>query len=190
MSRQEVATAEADPKTDALKSFERWSNYLLVTTVAAAGWVSSQSVSFEPEVLKSVTLGCFGVAIIFGIFTLALVPLIAQTMTKSDSSIHKVNVHFFLFGRDWYVYLTQACRPQHASFIVGIAFYCIGTVGRLVACCGGSDCRTGAGTALWAAALRNTANNIARLRGQTNMAHAQREASWRPETITDAIRTA
>jgi hypothetical protein len=40
------------------------------------------------------------------------------------------------------------------------------------------------------AALRNTANNIARLRGQTNMAHAQRDASWRPETITDAIHTA
>jgi hypothetical protein len=128
MSGQEVAITEADPKTDALESFERWSNYLLVTTVAAAGWVASDGVTFEPEIFQSVTLGCFGVAIIFGIFTLALVPLIAETMMKSDSSIYRVKVRFSLFTFDWYVYLTQACRPQHASFIAGIAFYCIGTV--------------------------------------------------------------
>jgi predicted transposase YbfD/YdcC len=52
-----------------------------------------------------------------------------------------------------------------------------------------STIRTGHGPQVMAA-LRNIANNITRLRGQTNMAHAQREASWRPETITDAIRTA
>jgi predicted transposase YbfD/YdcC len=52
-----------------------------------------------------------------------------------------------------------------------------------------STIRTGHGPQVMAA-LRNTANNMARLRGQKNMAHAQRDASWRPETITEAIRTA
>ena len=52
-----------------------------------------------------------------------------------------------------------------------------------------STIRTGHGPQVMAA-LRNTANNIARLRGQTNMAQAQRDASWRPETITEAIHTA
>jgi predicted transposase YbfD/YdcC len=52
-----------------------------------------------------------------------------------------------------------------------------------------STIRTGHGPQVMAA-LRNTANNIARLRGHTNMAHAQRDASWRPETITEAIHTA
>jgi hypothetical protein len=40
------------------------------------------------------------------------------------------------------------------------------------------------------AALRNTASNIARLRGLRNKANTQRDASWRPETITEAIHAA
>jgi predicted transposase YbfD/YdcC len=52
-----------------------------------------------------------------------------------------------------------------------------------------STIRTGHGPQVMAA-LRNTANNIARLRGDTNMAHVQRNASWRPETITEAIHAA
>jgi predicted transposase YbfD/YdcC len=52
-----------------------------------------------------------------------------------------------------------------------------------------STIRTGHGPQVMAA-LRNTANNMARLRGQRNMAHAQRDACWRPETITEAIHAA
>jgi hypothetical protein len=52
-----------------------------------------------------------------------------------------------------------------------------------------STIRTGHGPHVMAA-LRNTANNIARLRGHTNMARAQRNASWPPETINGAIRAA
>jgi len=39
------------------------------------------------------------------------------------------------------------------------------------------------------AALRNTAANVARLAGHTNIAAAQRDAAWSP-TITDALRAA
>jgi hypothetical protein len=62
----------------ALAVFKDWSNYLLVTTVAAAGWVGSDNVTFQHESLKTATLWCMGVSIVFGIFTLALVPLLAQ----------------------------------------------------------------------------------------------------------------
>ena len=40
------------------------------------------------------------------------------------------------------------------------------------------------------AALRNTATNIARLAGHTNIAAAQRDAAWSPTAITDALHAA
>ncbi len=52
-----------------------------------------------------------------------------------------------------------------------------------------SRIRLGAGPQLMAA-LRNTATNIARLAGHSNIAAAQRQAAWSPTTITDALRTA
>src|SRR3954449_4545283 len=48
-----------------------------------------------------------------------------------------------------------------------------------------SRIRLGAGPQLMAA-LRNTAANIARLAGHTNIAAAQRDAAWSPTAITDA----
>jgi predicted transposase YbfD/YdcC len=52
-----------------------------------------------------------------------------------------------------------------------------------------SRIRLGAGPQLMAA-LRNTAANIARLAGHTNIAAAQRDAAWSPTAITDALRAA
>lgn len=52
-----------------------------------------------------------------------------------------------------------------------------------------SRIRLGAGPQLMAA-LRNTATNIARLAGHTNIAAAQRTAAWSPTAITDALRAA
>ncbi len=60
-----------DPKTLALQTFERWSNYLLVTTVAATGWIASKNLEISPT-MKNASLWCFGVSIVFGILTLAL----------------------------------------------------------------------------------------------------------------------
>lgn len=52
-----------------------------------------------------------------------------------------------------------------------------------------SRIRRGAGPQLMAA-LRNTATNIARLAGHSNIAAAQRTAAWSPTAITDALRAA
>jgi predicted transposase YbfD/YdcC len=52
-----------------------------------------------------------------------------------------------------------------------------------------SRIRLGAGPQLMAA-LRNTATNIARLGGHSNIAAAQRAAAWSPNAITDALRAA
>lgn len=111
-------TEQVDTKLDALNLFEKWSNYLLVTTVAAAGWIASNGVTFASTALKSAALWPLGVSVIFGIFTLVLVPLIAEQV-KGGQSIYKVPVKFILLGTRWTLYLTQACRPQHALFILG-----------------------------------------------------------------------
>ncbi|WP_204014816.1 hypothetical protein [Virgisporangium aurantiacum] len=117
-----------DGRVAALESFKDWSNYLLVTTVAAAGWIASDNVTFWSTPLKSAALWSLGVSIVFGILALALVPLVAQQMQDSDQSIYHVRVCFKIFTRQCHAYLTQACRPQHVTFIVGIAFFCLGTV--------------------------------------------------------------
>jgi hypothetical protein len=66
----------------ALEAFSKWSNYLLVTTVAAVGWISSGHIKFRNAFLQSLILWCLGVSVIFGIFTLALVPLISEQAQK------------------------------------------------------------------------------------------------------------
>jgi hypothetical protein len=52
-----------------------------------------------------------------------------------------------------------------------------------------SRIRLGAGPQLMAA-LRNTATNIARLAGHSNIAAAQRTAAWSPTAISNALNTA
>lgn len=110
----------------ALEAFSRWSNYLLVTTVAAVGWISSGVIKFHTEFARSLSLWCLGGSVVFGIFTLALVPLIAEQARGPGGSIYKTKVHFKAFNFTCHAYLTQACRPQHALFIVGIVSYCWG----------------------------------------------------------------
>jgi hypothetical protein len=79
--------------------------------------------------LKEACIWSFGVSVIFGILTLALIPLIAHRINESHPSIYDVQVDFFVFGLSGKAYLTQACRPQHVSFMAGIVFYCLGAAG-------------------------------------------------------------
>jgi hypothetical protein len=140
MDRPIQQTQEAFPKQGegveknrfnpaALEAFSAWSNYLLVTTVAAVGWISSGHVKFRSDFFQSLSLWCLGVSVIFGIFTLALVPLISEQARKNDASIYSVKARFSIFGFQRGAYLTQACRPQHVLFIAGIIVYCWGVTG-------------------------------------------------------------
>lgn len=109
-----------------LEAFSKWSNYLLVTTVAAVGWISSGHIKFRNNFLQSLSIWCLGVSVIFGIFTSALVPLISEQAQKNDTSIYSVKAIFSIFRIPCHTYLTQACRPQHVLFIAGIIVYCWG----------------------------------------------------------------
>src|SRR4051812_32092286 len=128
---QKLKIEDVDPRRDSLQSFERWSNYMLVTTVAAVAWVASSKPDPSDDVattLWSAAVWCLGISIVFGIFTLALVPLVAHAMgkdPKNEDSIYHIKVTFELFQLPIRAFLTQACRPQHALFIAGVILYCI-----------------------------------------------------------------
>ena len=114
---------EVKQRLAALNSFKDWSNYLLVTTVAALGWV----VKYPTEFGRAWIIGFLGSSIVFGIFTLALIPLVAEGVT-AGKSFYDVKGKFkllFLWGPERTVRLKAVCWPQHVLFLAGIIMYTI-----------------------------------------------------------------
>ena len=115
-----------DRSIEALKLFKDWSNYLLVTTVAAIGWVSTRLDKGQLGLLQ-LSLWLLAASAILGVLTLAVIPLIAESLNldeqKVPTSIHETEVTSYVLNRKLRIYLPQFCRPQHVTFILGVAFY-------------------------------------------------------------------
>jgi hypothetical protein len=125
-----VNDASGDRRLEALESFGQWSNWLLVTTVAAVGWVAKAD--SRDSLTAAFAVWSLGISTLFGICTLALVPLVAEQMdaVSDRSSIFVVPVRFHAGGPALRtMYLTQACRPQHLSFILGVLLHCAAVTG-------------------------------------------------------------
>lgn len=105
----------------ALDSFKDWTNYLLVTTVAALGWVST-STSFSSPTLKAICIYAFAGSIFFAILTLAIIPQVGQIL-DGTRSIYYVYWRFYRIR----LRLTFLCFPQHVLFLLGIIVYAVGT---------------------------------------------------------------
>ena len=119
-----------DQQLKALEYFKDWSNYLLVTTVAALGWVSTQEEAVLPSFSKTWCIWLFAVSILFAILTLALIPHVAEGVTKSDKSFYDVRPKFHVFwlwGPLPSARLPWVCWPQHMLFLLGILLYAYGT---------------------------------------------------------------
>ena len=111
----------------ALEFFKDWSNYLLVTTVAALGWSSAADVDIS-DTARSWCVGLFAAPIAFGIFTLALIPLVTQKV-KNGQSVFEVQPEFDLLWLKVQVTsirLKHVCWWQHVLFLVGIVVYAAG----------------------------------------------------------------
>jgi hypothetical protein len=111
-----------EQKLKALDCFKDWSNYLLVTTVAALGWVAAK----ESGVHSIWVVWCLAISAILGIFTLALIPIVAEGIREDTKSIYDVRARFrplWMWGPELPARLKWACWPQHISFIVGILVY-------------------------------------------------------------------
>jgi hypothetical protein len=116
---------------NALASFKDWSNYMLVTTVAALGWVASTAhPAISPYCVRWVVV-CLDGSTLFAVFTLALIPIVAEGITKDTKSFYDVTANFdliFTVGPRIGLKLKWVCWWQHLLFLVGIAIYTVAHV--------------------------------------------------------------
>ena len=110
----------------ALGFFKDWSNFMLVTTVAALGWTAKIEDPSGNRWLRLASVACFAASIVFAVFTLALVPLVGEQIANGARSMYAVEAEFnvlWTIDSPWTLKLKHVCWPQHVMFILGIAFY-------------------------------------------------------------------
>ena len=120
-----------DAKTKALEFFKDWSNYLLVTTVAALGWIAGKdSIAFSGAGVRAVCIVALALSIVFGILTLALIPLVQEQRKPEHESNYDVPVTFRTWSKTWTggCTLKSLCFPQHVLFLLGIIAFALGTM--------------------------------------------------------------
>ena len=82
-----MAIDSIEQKLKALEAFKDWSNYLLVTTVAALGWVSTKDAPhFSRRWIRLWCIWSFASSVFLAILTLALIPHIAELIDGSKST--------------------------------------------------------------------------------------------------------
>jgi hypothetical protein len=113
-----------EQKLRALDAFKDWSNYLLVTTVAALGWVSTKDApNFRRDWVRALCIWSFALSVLFAILTLGLLPHIEE-LSDGVKSIYDTSWHGW-FGLDYELFCV--CFPQHVLFLVGVILYAYGT---------------------------------------------------------------
>ncbi len=114
----------------AVEYFNNSNNYLIMISVVALGWVVEHPGGVH-ESLKNAVVLCMGLSTVFGLFTMGLLPLVAETLTGTTESIYDVKGQFRTFvlgGREHSLPLKAVCWPQQVLFIMGIMLYAIGHV--------------------------------------------------------------
>jgi hypothetical protein len=114
-----------DAPTKALEFFKDASVYALVADIALLAWVSS-GVEFTNESLRLTAMACLTLSAIFGIGTLALIPLVQESRRPGQSNF-EVDARFNLFGPRAYRLKTLAF-PQHLLLLIGIVLYVVGMI--------------------------------------------------------------
>ena len=127
----------------ALGFFKDWSNFMLVTTVAALGWTAKvETTNAGCRCLQMTSMTLFALSIAFAVFTLALVPLIAEKIAGGGvNSIYEVEAKFYVLpdffprtltdGLPRELKLKSMCWLQHVLFLLGVAFYALWSFTRL-----------------------------------------------------------
>jgi hypothetical protein len=116
----------------AVEYFNNSNNYLVMISIVALGWVVEHPTGVH-ESLKNAIVLCMGLSTVFGLFTMGLLPLVAETLTGTTQSIYDVKGQFRTFvlgGREHSLPLKAVCWPQQVLFIAGILLYAVGHVMR------------------------------------------------------------
>jgi hypothetical protein len=108
-----------------LGAFKDWSNYLLVTTVAAAGWLGKTEVELSANRFE---LWCLALSACFGIFTLALIPIITSLIREIDgetkTTFYDITADFELLGGRG-MKIKWVCFWQHFLFLIGVLAFAV-----------------------------------------------------------------
>jgi hypothetical protein len=114
-----------DPQSRALEFISRASTYSLIATIALLAWVAS-GVEFSGQGLRLASMTALTLSIVFGIGTLALIPLIAEARRPGQSNFD-ADARFLLFGQRS-ARLKAMLLPQYVLLLAGIVFYVIGMI--------------------------------------------------------------
>jgi hypothetical protein len=112
-----------DAQTKALEFVSGANNYVLLATVALLAWVAS-GVEFSTEALRLAAIARLTISVVFGVATLALIPLVQEARRPGQSNFD-VRVSFSLFGRRS-SRPKAALLPQHLLFLAGVILYVLG----------------------------------------------------------------
>jgi len=114
----------------AVEYFNNSNNYLMLISVAALWWVVEHPGAVNQSLQDWVVL-CMGVSVVFGLFTMGLLPSVAETLTGATDSIYDVRGQFRTFvimGARHSLPLKAVCWPQQVLFIAAVLLYAVGNV--------------------------------------------------------------
>ena len=112
-----------DPATKALEFVNNASIYVLLATIALTAWVAS-GVEFTRDELRAPAMACLTLSAVFGIATLALIPLIQETRQPGESNFD-IDARFRLLGRRS-LHLKAVLLPQYLLLLAGLVLYVLG----------------------------------------------------------------
>ena len=116
----------SDAQAKALEFVNSASSYVLLATIALLGWVAS-GVEFYNDGLRVASMACLTLSVVFGVATLALIPLVQEARRPGQSNF-EVEGRFMLFGRRG-ARLKSALLPQYLFLLAGLVLYVVGMVG-------------------------------------------------------------
>jgi len=114
-----------EPQTKALEFVNQGSTYALVATIALLAWVSS-GVEFAEQSLRLSAMACLTLSAVFGVGTLALIPLVQEARRPGQSNFD-VEARYMLFGRRS-SRLKSTMLPQYLLLVAGLVLYVIGMI--------------------------------------------------------------
>jgi hypothetical protein len=114
-----------DPQTKALEFVNQASSYTLIANIALLAWVAS-GVEFSNETLRVSSMVCLTLAVVFGVCTLSLIPLVQEARRPGQSNFD-VEARFLMFGRRS-VRLKVTMLPQYGFLLAGLILYVIGMI--------------------------------------------------------------
>jgi hypothetical protein len=114
-----------DPQGKALEFVSQANSFTLIANIALLAWVAS-GVEFSNETLRIASMACLTLAVVFGVGTLSLIPLVQEARRPGQSNFD-VEALFLMFGRRS-ARLKATMLPQYGFLLIGLILYVIGMI--------------------------------------------------------------